>query len=125
MRQSPPPEQKGRGEDVALTRLRLPPQVAIGTPPQTVRVAVDTGSDELWVNPDCSDSSLTRVQADECVRDGRYRAGASDTSKALMKMADIPYGKGEVEMAYYTDTVAQPDSSMKSPSSFFSCAENL
>jgi len=73
-------------------------------------VAVDTGSDELWVNPVCSSPTLDQQQQAECQRDGHYLSDASSTSVALSSQKGISYGKGEVLIDYFTDTVAQPDS---------------
>ncbi len=87
--------------------------VNIGTPPQTIKVVIDTGSDELWVNPQCDDSRLEPMQADECVKDGHYTPTSSNTSRPLMRMNDIPYAKGEVAILYYADTISQPDGSKR------------
>jgi len=92
--------------------------VNIGTPPQTIKVAVDTGSDELWVNPDCSDTALDSQQVTECIKDGHYVANESSTSKPLRSRNDIPYGKGEVEIVYYSDNIALTDGSKIWPKPF-------
>jgi len=86
--------------------------VNIGTPGQPLRVAVDTGSDELWVNPVCSSPTLDEQQQLECRRDGHYVANRSSTSTALAGQKAISYGKGDVLIDYYTDTVSQPETAI-------------
>ncbi|KAI5863609.1 aspartic peptidase domain-containing protein [Durotheca rogersii] len=76
---------------------------------QTMDVLIDTGSFELWVNPDCSASSLP----DMCEALGRYDPGASSTAQSLRSASSnnrsttfsIRYGRGSVSGAYYTDDV--------------------
>ncbi|KAK0723341.1 aspartic peptidase domain-containing protein [Lasiosphaeria miniovina] len=84
--------------DVSIQNLHISGytiQIEIGTPPQTLDVAVDTGSVELWVNPNCDRSSLAKnetvngqtitygdsVLTDpaECRKRGRYDASKSST----------------------------------------------
>lgn len=87
--------------------------MSIGTPGQKLKVAIDTGSDELWVNPDCSSPDLTSGQAQECFANEEYQASKSSTSDKLGSTSEIKYGKGYVELAYYKDTIALPDSTLK------------
>ncbi|CAK7218783.1 hypothetical protein SBRCBS47491_003622 [Sporothrix bragantina] len=86
--------------------------LSIGTPGQRVRVTVDTGSDELWVNPVCNFTSYYVDDADvkQCQSSGRYDPTLSNTSIDLHRTDKIRYGKGSVHFQYYNDTVTQPDS---------------
>lgn len=87
----------------------------LGTPAQTVKVAIDTGSDELWVNPDCSTSG-SREQELECYDHGRYDPRDSSTATITDVQNYIPYGKGEVQMQYVFDNITLSDSSKFSSS---------
>ena len=84
--------------------------MSIGTPGQTVRVAVDTGSSELWVNPQCS-TAQTDDQRQECETDGQYDPSQSSTYTDLNTGATIAYGIGSAEIEYARDNVALPNSS--------------
>jgi len=76
-----------------------------------VKVAIDTGSDELWVNPVCSSSTLPEDQQQECRADGHYTASSSSSSQDLNDGNKIPYGKGTVVFEYFSDAISLPDSS--------------
>lgn len=78
--------------------------VSIGTPGQTVKVAVDTGSSELWVNPQCS-TAQTESQRQECEADGRYEPSQSSTYTDLNTGATIPYGIGTAQIEYVRSTL--------------------
>lgn len=102
---------------VSLNHVRLAPLlifllVSIGTPGQSVKVAIDTGSDELWVNPDCTSTGLTAGQKQECTSDGKYVPRTSTSAEELTDTNTIQYGKGAVELAYYTDNIALPESTI-------------
>ncbi|KAI1827402.1 aspartic peptidase domain-containing protein [Xylaria intraflava] len=79
-------------------------QINIGTPPQLVSVQLDTGSFELWVNPDCSDlawSSDMRF----CQAAGHYDPSSSSSSAELATSKSLTYGIGSANIRYFTDTV--------------------
>ncbi|KAK8040649.1 candidapepsin-1 [Apiospora marii] len=87
-------------------------ELTIGTPGQPVKVAIDTGSSELWVNPNCRTSQST-AQYQECLTNGEYDPSQSSTSTDLDSGNTIPYGIGNVEIEYYKDNVALPNSTIK------------
>ncbi|KAK0610880.1 aspartic peptidase domain-containing protein [Immersiella caudata] len=90
----------GKTTDVQVANFRSSNYVidiSIGTPPQKLSVAVDTGSFKLWVNPDCSKSSVAKnVTIDgqtvqyidtplsdpaECRKRGNYDPSISSTTQ--------------------------------------------
>ncbi|KJZ75726.1 hypothetical protein HIM_04883 [Hirsutella minnesotensis 3608] len=74
--------------------------VEIGTPPQRVTVLLDTGSSELWVNPDCN-SSLNAQQTKQCISFGHYVPENSQTPPVG------PFGHEEIKYGDPTDTTTQ------------------
>jgi len=77
--------------------------VSIGTPPQAVYVQLDTGSFELWVNPDCT--KVTGGDAVFCERAGKYDSARSTTSESLGTTKTLRYGIGAANISYVTDTI--------------------
>lgn len=75
--------------------------VTIGTPPQAIDVSLDTGSSELWVNPNCAGSYNPNV----CNKLPRYDPTKSSTAVDQDGTFDISYGTGDVEGEYWKDTV--------------------
>lgn len=87
-------------------------ELDLGTPPQTVKVVIDTGSSELWVNPDCSNAASLPQQM-ECVDNGDYHVSASDSVEVSKVEAELRYGLGDAIIRYVRDDIALPDSDVK------------
>lgn len=83
----------------------------IGTPPQRVRVSIDTGSSELWVNPNCARVE-TAAESEQCVRDGRYDPRRSSSAQISQTTNELRYGKGQAVVQYVSDKINVPQSSM-------------
>ncbi len=73
-------------------------------------MAIDTGSDELWVNPTCESRELIPEQVAECKADGQYSSNSSSSAVAMQQTKFIPYGKGNVTIQYVSDDIALPGS---------------
>lgn len=73
---------------------------------QTTTVILDTGSFELWVNPNCSLAATgSQYNTDLCEITGRYNPTLSNTSVKLDQDYTATYGKGSTNGSYYSDTV--------------------
>ncbi|KAF4591401.1 eukaryotic aspartyl protease [Ophiocordyceps camponoti-floridani] len=81
-------------------------KLAIGNPPQNVSVHLDTGSFELWVNPDCG--RLGAADKTFCKSGGRYEPSQSDTSVTTDVQTTLRYGIGSANITYVEDSVAFP-----------------
>ncbi|KAK4187152.1 putative aspartic-type endopeptidase [Podospora australis] len=79
-------------------------QLSIGTPPQPVYVQLDTGSFELWVNPDCS--AVSGADAAFCDRVGQYDTNRSSTANSLGTTKTLKYGIGMANITYFKDTIS-------------------
>ncbi|OCL07673.1 acid protease, partial [Glonium stellatum] len=75
---------------------------SIGTPPQSVSVALDTGSSDTWVNPTCSAAGI-QDSIDLCNSFPLYDPSASTTSDDTGISISLAYGKGAAEVEYFTD----------------------
>ena len=81
-----------------------------------VTVLVDTGSSELWVNPDCAGAPTT-FQQEQCVDFGFYDPNKSETpptgpfgrNEILYGDASDPSTHTSVNFRYYTDTITLGD----------------
>ncbi|RSL88367.1 hypothetical protein CEP51_001734 [Fusarium floridanum] len=74
--------------------------LTIGTPGQTVTVNFDTGSPELWVNPDCSQADNPEF----CESFGHFNESSTFTD--LGTQGTIIYGTGMVRFNRSTDYIA-------------------
>lgn len=79
--------------------------VQFGTPPQNIYAQLDTGSFELWVNPDCGSLSTLSDQR-FCNAIGQYEPSKSSTSRKTGSSSELKYGIGEASIEYYKDTIA-------------------
>ncbi len=75
--------------------------IGTGDEPQNVSVLLDTGSFELWVNPDCGASSVSGL----CRGFGHYDPALSPTAASLNTSFAIAYGSGAASGTYYTDDI--------------------
>lgn len=81
-------------------------QLNIGTPPQTVYAQIDTGSFELWVNPDCSNVASSDRRF--CQAIGFYNPRSSSSAATTDESAMLRYGIGSANVSYFKDTIALP-----------------
>lgn len=84
-----------------------------GTPAQPQFVQLDTGSFELWINPDCD--TLSSSDAAFCTAVGSFNTSASSTFESLGTGKELIYGIGSANITYVRDTIGLPGtgSSMK------------
>ncbi|KAL6859510.1 aspartic peptidase domain-containing protein [Trichoderma novae-zelandiae] len=83
-------------------------QLNIGTPPQTVYAQIDTGSFELWVNPNCS--NVQSADQRFCRAVGFYDPASSSTADVTSQSARLRYGIGSADVTYVRDSIALPGS---------------
>ncbi|KAI0551056.1 aspartic peptidase domain-containing protein [Xylaria curta] len=76
----------------------------IGTPPQPVFVQLDTGSFELWVNPNCA-TLQGSSDVKFCRAVGHYDPTSSSTSVELTTTKTLRYGIGSANIQYVVDAV--------------------
>lgn len=85
----------------------------IGTPPQSVRLHIDTGSSDLWVNTPTSELCLS--EGGYCDDAGVYSANASSTYSYVSSDFNISYVDGSGASGdYVTDTISIGATTLKS-----------
>jgi hypothetical protein len=78
--------------------------VDIGNPAQTNYVQLDTGSFELWVNPDCSNlGASTDVRF--CKAVGSYNPSSSSSAVITQSTKILKYGIGQANIQYIQDDI--------------------
>lgn len=103
----------GRRDDEAVlynhTNVAYMIELGLGTPSQQVRVQLDTGSNELWVDPDCS-TVTTSASQQFCESVGTYVPSDSSTFTDLEESTTLAYGRGQADISYVTDSIVVPGS---------------
>jgi hypothetical protein len=78
--------------------------VTLGTPPQSLRLHIDTGSSDLWANT--PSSSLCKERGNLCAVSGTYIANSSSTYSYIASNFNISYVDGSGASGdYVTDTL--------------------
>lgn len=96
-------------------------ELSIGTPGQDTKVAIDTGSSELWVNPLCANAGTTAM-VQSCRANGQYDPQDSSTSVVYADRGSITYGKGTVNLTYVGDNITIPGSDISLSDTIFGYA---
>ncbi|KAH8600857.1 aspartic peptidase domain-containing protein [Bisporella sp. PMI_857] len=87
--------------------------VSVGTPPQSVRLHIDTGSSDLWVNTPKSEVCLS--EGGPCDSSGSYSANASSTYSYVSGDFNITYVDGSGASGdYVTDAFSIGTTSLSS-----------
>lgn len=78
--------------------------ISLGTPAQSLRLTIDTGSSDLWCNS--ATSRLCSSRSDPCDVSGTYSANSSSTYKLISDDFNISYVDGSAAIGdYVSDTL--------------------
>lgn len=78
--------------------------VTLGTPPQSLRMHLDTGSSDFWCNS--PNSILCMARSNRCNVSGTYDSTASSSYKFVNNKFNISYVDGSAALGdYVTDTI--------------------
>lgn len=75
--------------------------VNVGTPKQKMTVIVDTGSWELYLNPNCARAADEKF----CAESGHFYPSTSNTARNLSSRYYISFGTGGYVGDYFSDTL--------------------
>ncbi|KAH8203763.1 hypothetical protein TruAng_002056 [Truncatella angustata] len=75
--------------------------IDVGTPRQTIKVIIDTGSWELYLNPNCARAADQMF----CAGSGHYYPTSSSTARNLSSRYYVSFGTGGYVGDYFSDTL--------------------
>ncbi len=86
-------------------------QLGMGSPSQPQVVQLDTGSTDLWVNPQCANAGGAGAES-FCDGLPTFSSAASTTFKSLHTSYTLQYGVGSATVGWSTDTVTVGSASL-------------
>ena len=78
--------------------------LAFGTPPQNLTLLLDTGSSNIYVNPDCVSAGDAEL-VNYCDGLPLYNYSASKTYKDLRHSTNLAYGDGHANINWVSDNI--------------------